>query len=241
MVGILQNQAVLELDVRKANCLISQYDDGMKSCKQVLAKWRKVERMRPCGDKLAVLVSLFAFVPKKRDGARADDSSSGSRGTGSNGRGNLERIRVTLLIKNYERYKGKAFFFGERSLTISQSEMANLYPYIRSLLAKHHDLTDIQTNSVEEDEFDISDSDTEIGDIDDEAAQIEEEEEGRKKKKDRKDRRKDRKGKKESKRSRDSSTDSDSDSDSSEKSRSRKKVKRARKTKVLSAGDSESD
>ena len=102
IVGFLEQQKVIELDIKRASLLIAQYESGQRSSKQVLSLWRKQEDLRTIGPKFAVLVSLFAFKPNggKRE---AEDARGGSDSFGTGGHSqqsrHAERIRCTIMVR----------------------------------------------------------------------------------------------------------------------------------------------
>ena len=110
MIGLMEQREVVQMDIKRANCLIASFDCGQMSSHQVLNKWRKQEAMRTIGEKYAILVSLFAFTPKKRKARRQGGTASDGepegyekgRGTGghqsSSAQGG-EKIRCTLMFK----------------------------------------------------------------------------------------------------------------------------------------------
>ena len=104
LIGLLEQEKVIKLDITRANLLIAHYESGRRTSKEVLALWRKHEKLRTIGGRYAVLVSLFAFKPTPARKAKDDDEHHRARcGTGTGAftpqKRDAEKIKCTILVK----------------------------------------------------------------------------------------------------------------------------------------------
>ena len=109
LLPLITKKLILDRDVKRCNMMIHGYENDHRSKASVLQNVKKAACIHPIGARYGAMVSVFPFKSEGREGK--------------------DRIRVTVLFKSYDTYKGKNFFFGESSLTLNQSELSELIQY----------------------------------------------------------------------------------------------------------------
>ena len=119
--------------------LIHSYENGQRTKNSVVKNVKKTTEIHPFGPNFGAMVSVFPF---KTDGREGKD-----------------RIRVTILIKRYDTYKGRHFFFGESSLTLNQSELSELNAYATKIFESQGINWEMEAVKIDDDDETEEDSD----------------------------------------------------------------------------------
>lgn len=218
--SLVEKKSLIDRDIKKYSLLIHQVESGNRHPKSVVKIAKKRQRIHTLGTNYGALVSVFMYKSSGKD-----------------------KIKITILIKRYDMWKGNCFFFGESSITLNQSELNELISYASKIFESQgvNLVAEQPTLLIDDDDTDDDDDDFVIDGVDSDEIKKERKTKTKQKRKLGKKVRKERKRKPRNESSSDdditdhyeSDDDDDVDDDDNNDSdkESRKRIKKKRNTK----------
>ena len=141
MKPLAEKKLIVERDVKRIAFLIHEYESERRSRASVMNVAKKRKSIITFGENYGVMVGAYSF----------------------NLNGN-EKIKVTLLLKRYDSYKGNRFFFGDSSVTLNVTELTELFSYAERIF--QHQGINIVVEQPSDERLDDDTDDEDVDDID---------------------------------------------------------------------------
>ena len=144
MKPLVEKKLIVERDVKRIAFLIHEYESERRSRASVMNVAKKRKSIITFGENYGVMVGAYSF----------------------NLNGN-EKIKVTVLLKRYDSYKGNRFFFGDSSVTLNVTELTELFSYAERIFQHQGINVVVEQPSDERLDDDTDDEDVDIDVVDD--------------------------------------------------------------------------
>ena len=141
MKPLAEKKLIVERDVKRIAFLIHEYESERRSRASVMNVAKKRKSIITFGENYGVMVGAYSF----------------------NLNGN-EKIKVTVLLKRYDSYKGNCFFFGDSSVTLNVTELTELFSYAERIF--QHQGINIVVEQPSDERLDDDTDDEDVDDID---------------------------------------------------------------------------
>ena len=141
MKPLAEKKLIVERDVKRIAFLIHEYESERRSRASVMNVAKKRKSIITFGENYGVMVGAYSF----------------------NLNGN-EKIKVTVLLKRYDSYKGNRFFFGDSSVTLNVTELTELFSYAERIF--QHQGINIVVEQPSDERLDDDTDDEDVDDID---------------------------------------------------------------------------
>ena len=140
----MEKKLIVERDVKRIAFLLHEYESEKRSRASVMNIAKKRKSIITFGENYGVMVGAYSF----------------------NLNGN-EKIKVTVLLKRYDSYKGNRFFFGDSSVTLNVTELTELFSYAERIFQHQGINIVVEQPSDERLDDDTDDEDVDIDVVDD--------------------------------------------------------------------------
>ena len=140
----MEKKLIVERDVKRIAFLIHEYESERRSRASVMNVAKKRKSIITFGENYGVMVGAYSFHLN----------------------GN-EKIKVTVLLKRYDSYKGNRFFFGDSSVTLNVTELTELFSYAERIFQHQGINVVVEQPSDERLDDDTDDEDVDIDVVDD--------------------------------------------------------------------------
>ena len=144
MKPLAEKKLIVERDVKRIAFLIHEYESERRSRASVMNVAKKRKSIITFGENYGLMVGAYSFHLN----------------------GN-EKIKVTVLLKRYDSYKGNRFFFGDSSVTLNVTELTELFSYAERIFQHQGINIVVEQPSDERLDDDTDDEDVDIDVVDD--------------------------------------------------------------------------